>query len=132
MHKALTKEKNNLVFIIHEKKILGVMLLNTTFDNISVISWQSFLLLEETGVSGENHQLATSLWQKKYWNQLTNYNIKTRCSSDCIGRCKSNYNTITAMMDPQKVNIDQVKIQYNRCSGQYQSNLLNFWDTYKP
>jgi hypothetical protein len=33
MHKALTKEKNNLVFIIHEKKILGVMLLNTTFDN---------------------------------------------------------------------------------------------------
>jgi hypothetical protein len=46
MHKALTKEKNNLVFIIHEKKILGVMLLNTTFDNISVISWQSFLLLE--------------------------------------------------------------------------------------
>jgi hypothetical protein len=60
MHKALTKEKNNLVFIIHEKKILGVMLLNTTFDNISVISWQSFLLLEETGVPGENHQLATS------------------------------------------------------------------------
>jgi hypothetical protein len=46
MHKALTKEKNNLVFIIHEKKILEVMLLNTTFDNISVISWQSFLLLE--------------------------------------------------------------------------------------
>jgi hypothetical protein len=70
--------------------------------------------------------------ERKYWNQLTNYNIKTRCSSDCIGRCKSNYNTITAMMDPQKVNIDQVKIQYNRCSGQYQSNLLNFWDTYKP
>ena len=55
MHKALTKEKNNLVFIIHEKKILGVMLLNTTFDNISVISWQSFLLLEETGVPGENN-----------------------------------------------------------------------------
>ena len=132
MHKALTKEKNNLVLIIHEKKILGVMLLNTTFYNISVISWQSFLLLEETGVPGENHQLATSHWQKKYWNQLTNYNIKTRYSSDCIGRCKSNYNTITAMMDPQKVNIDQVKIQYNRCSGQYQSNLLNFWDTYKP
>ena len=29
---------------------------NTTFNNISVILWQSFLLVEETGVPGENHQ----------------------------------------------------------------------------
>jgi hypothetical protein len=28
---------------------------NTTFNNISVISWQSVLLMEETGVPGENH-----------------------------------------------------------------------------
>ena len=27
-----------------------------TFNNISVMSWQSVLLLEETGVSGENHR----------------------------------------------------------------------------
>ena len=33
---------------------------NTTFNNISVISWQSVLLLEETGVPQENHQLAAS------------------------------------------------------------------------
>jgi hypothetical protein len=26
-----------------------------TFNNISVISWQSVLLVEETGVPGENH-----------------------------------------------------------------------------
>jgi hypothetical protein len=32
-----------------------VMVLNTTFNNISVISWQSVLLVEETGVPGENH-----------------------------------------------------------------------------
>ena len=31
------------------------MVLNTTFNNISVISWQSVLLVEETGVLGENH-----------------------------------------------------------------------------
>jgi hypothetical protein len=32
-----------------------VMVLNTTFNNISVMSWQSVLLVEETGVPGENH-----------------------------------------------------------------------------
>jgi hypothetical protein len=31
------------------------MVLNATFKNISVISWWSVLLVEETGVPGENH-----------------------------------------------------------------------------
>jgi len=31
------------------------MVFNTPFSNISVISWRSALLVEETGVSGENH-----------------------------------------------------------------------------
>ena len=31
------------------------MMLNATFNNISVISWQSVLLVEETGVPGVNH-----------------------------------------------------------------------------
>ena len=31
------------------------MVLNATFNNITVISWQSVLLMEETGVPGENH-----------------------------------------------------------------------------
>jgi hypothetical protein len=33
-----------------------VMVFNTTFNNISAISWQSVLLVEETGVHGENHR----------------------------------------------------------------------------
>jgi len=32
-----------------------LMVFNTTFNNISVISWQSVLLVEEIGVPGENH-----------------------------------------------------------------------------
>jgi hypothetical protein len=32
---------------------------NATFNNISVISWQSVLLVEETGVSGEKHRTVT-------------------------------------------------------------------------
>jgi len=33
-----------------------LMVLNATFNNMSVISWRSFVLVEETGVPGENHQ----------------------------------------------------------------------------
>ena len=32
-----------------------VMVFNVIFNNISVISWRSVLLVEETGVPGENH-----------------------------------------------------------------------------
>jgi hypothetical protein len=36
------------------------MVFNATFKNISVIQWQFVLLVEETGVPGENHRPATS------------------------------------------------------------------------
>jgi len=39
------------------------MVFNATFNNISVISWRSVLLVEETGVPGENHRLVASHWQ---------------------------------------------------------------------
>jgi hypothetical protein len=32
-----------------------VIVFNATFNNISVISWQSVLLVEKTGVPEENH-----------------------------------------------------------------------------
>jgi len=37
-----------------------LIVLNATFNNISVISWRSILLVEETGVHGENHRPAAS------------------------------------------------------------------------
>jgi len=36
------------------------MAFNATFNNISVISWRSVLLVGETGVPGENHRPAAS------------------------------------------------------------------------
>ena len=39
------------------------MVFNVTFNNISVILWQSVLLVEETGVPGENHRPTVSHWQ---------------------------------------------------------------------
>jgi hypothetical protein len=41
----------------------GVMVLNATFNAISVISWRSVLSVEETEVSGENHRPFASHWQ---------------------------------------------------------------------
>ena len=47
---------------LHPIKKLWVMVMvfNTTFNNVSVISWRSVLLIEETGVARENHQPAAS------------------------------------------------------------------------
>ena len=39
-----------------------LMVFNTTFNNISVISWGSVLLVEETGGHDENHRPAASHW----------------------------------------------------------------------
>ena len=36
------------------------MVFNVTFNNISAISWQSVLLVEETGITEENHRPVAS------------------------------------------------------------------------
>jgi hypothetical protein len=65
----------------------GVMMFNITFNNISVISWQSVLLVEETG---ENHQPAKSHWLTWSHNVVSSTpclrGIRTCVSGiDCIG-----------------------------------------------
>jgi hypothetical protein len=37
-----------------------LMVFDAAFNNISIISWQSVLLVEEIGVPGENHRPAAS------------------------------------------------------------------------
>jgi len=39
------------------------MVFNTTFNTFSAISWRAVLLVEETGVSGDNHRPVASHWQ---------------------------------------------------------------------
>jgi hypothetical protein len=41
----------------------GVMVSNATFNNVSVISWRSVLLVEKTGVPGENHRYHIMLYR---------------------------------------------------------------------
>jgi hypothetical protein len=37
-------------------EVLGFMVFNSIFNNISVKLWHSVLLVEQTGVPGENHR----------------------------------------------------------------------------
>jgi hypothetical protein len=75
------------------------MVFNAAFNNISVISWLSVLLVDETVVHGENHWPAAShdkLYQIiLYWVHLTwaGFQLKTLVviGTDCIGSYKSNY-----------------------------------------
>jgi hypothetical protein len=48
-----TKEKKNL------DNGIRAMVFSATFNNISFMSWQSVLLVEESGVPEENHRPAT-------------------------------------------------------------------------
>ena len=49
----------------------SVMVFNATCNNISVISWHSVSLLEETGVPGKNHQPVASHWQTLLHNVVS-------------------------------------------------------------
>jgi hypothetical protein len=39
------------------EQVYGIMVFIVTFNNISVISWWSVLLAEETALSGKKHRL---------------------------------------------------------------------------
>ena len=71
-----------------------LMTFSATFNNISVISCRSVLLVVETAGPGENHRPVASHWQT--FELTTSVVIGT----DCIGSCKSNYHMITATTAP--------------------------------
>ena len=73
---------------------------NATFNNVSVISWQSVLLVEETGGPEKTidlPQVASKLYHiMLYTSPSTRFELTASVviSTDCIGSCKFNYHAI--------------------------------------
>ena len=88
--------------------IFRLMVFNTTFNNISVISWWQVLFVEETEVPGENHWTAARHKQIyyisciEYTSPWVGLELTTLVliGTDCTGKCKSNYSTIMTMTTP--------------------------------
>jgi hypothetical protein len=85
------------------------MVFNAPFNNISAISRRSALMLEETGVPGENHWPIASHWQILSHNVVLSTprlcRIRTHNFSGdrhCIGSNKSNYYAITTTSTSKK------------------------------
>ena len=76
------------------------MVFNATFNNISVISWRSVLLVEKTVVPGENHQPVASHWQTLSHNVVSS--TPRLIGIDCTGSCNTNYHLITSTTAPPK------------------------------
>jgi hypothetical protein len=60
---CISLQFHNLRSIVDVNGLVWFMVFNATFNNISVISWQSVLLMEEARVPGENHWHVASHWQ---------------------------------------------------------------------
>jgi hypothetical protein len=101
--RTLALATHHLYHSTHGEVFLWVwfMVFNATFNNISVISWWSVLLVEETR---ENHWPVASHWQTLSHNQCcigytspwTGFKLTTLVviGTDCIGSGKSNYHMI--------------------------------------
>ena len=85
-----------------------VMFFYVAFNKISVISWRSVFLVEETGVPGENHRPVASDWQTlsqcciEYTSPWTGLELTPSIviGTDCICSCKPNSHTITTTTAP--------------------------------
>jgi hypothetical protein len=101
---AILAVNNNLLIYIYEIGYV-VMGFNATFNNVSVISWQSFLLWrkpEYTEKTTDQPQVTDILnYIMLYRVQLSGAGFKLTTSvvigTDCIGSCKSSYYAITTV-----------------------------------
>ena len=79
-----------------------LLVINTTFNNISVISWQPFLLMEDTRVDYKGWCKVHLLLAGIKFSSLKNNN-RHWLHTVAIGICYLNYHMNEATMDSKKV-----------------------------
>jgi hypothetical protein len=67
-----------------------LMVFNATFNNMSVISWRSVLLVDEIGRLWENHWAA---WTQTFSNQFTCYDVQC-CWRVVQSQCPPEFTTV--------------------------------------
>ena len=92
------------------KMFVCLMVFNATYNNITVISWRSVLLVEESRKS-----LTTLSHNVVHLALIDNIELATSVviGTDCIGSCKFNYHTIMATMAPGHIRHVIVKLISN-------------------
>ena len=92
------------VMVINIQCVLDILVVNQGYGyiNISAILWWSVILVEETGVPGENRRFASSQRQTLSHNVVLRTTRQERESNSQLytDSCKSNYHTITTTTIP--------------------------------
>ena len=121
--------------LVYYIKMFWFMVLHATFNNISAISWQSVLLVVETGIPGEKHRLVARHWQSLSNNVVSEsispktgveLTILVVIGTDFTGSNKSNYHTITTTMAPYYIKRNYQNWLKNKFST-YKDKKLPFW-----
>ena len=99
----------------------------TPLSTIFQLYRESVLLVEDTGEPGENHRPVASHWQTlshnvvhSPWSRLE-LTTSVVMGTDCIGSCKSNYHTITAVYKIEYIHSIISHVMYLICVFPYKT-----------